>query len=470
MVDSRFSAKPLSDNRIRFWHGFGIYFCVMNRKTTIIVLSLAAQLAAPAQQRWSLDDCIGYALKHANEVRRQKVEQRQAGVDYRTAVLDFLPTVSAQANGQYSWGRNIDPETNIYNTVATFNNYYGISASMQIFDGGQTWNAFRLARLAKNAAPTAVQKAKDDKAIDVMQKFVDAVYTLKSIAIMEKKLADSKALLAKTRRLYELGEKSRPDVAQMESQTADDDYNLTHQQNLARTALLALKSAMNFPTGDTLRLDTLVSTPTHAAPADGTVSPLSVDAKPAVILADNAAEQARVSWKLQRAALLPQIYLSGGVSTSYYKTLSSGWTGQAFRQQMRNNLGEYVSLTLSVPLFSPGGWRSIKRAKADYVIARLNADDTRRKMRDAAEQALADYEGCLKETEKMARKAAADSLAYHTSRRKYEEGMLSTFDLQQSSQALLASRVALLRLQMVLAVRLRLVNYYINNEPLWTSN
>ena len=87
-----------------------------------------------------------------------------------------------------------------------------------------------------------------------------------------------------------------------------------------------------------------------------------------------------------------------------------------------------------------------------------------------AEQALADYEGCLKETAKMERKAAADSLAYHTSRRKYEEGMLSTFDLQQSSQALLASRVALLRLQMALAVRQRLVNYYINNEPLWTSN
>ena len=442
----------------------------MNRKITIIILSLAAQFAAPAQQRWSLDDCIGYALEHANEVRRQKIERRQAGVDYRAAVLDFLPTVSASADGQYSWGRNIDPETNIYNNVTTFNNYYGISASMPVFDGGQTWNAFRLARLAKNAAPTAVQKAKDDKAIDVMQKFVEAVYTLKGIAIMEKKLADSRTLLAKTRRLYELGEKSRPDVAQMESQAAEDDYNLTHQQNLARTALLALKSAMNYPIGEALPLDTFILTPPCAAITADTVSLQAVEAKPSVIVADNAAEQARVSWKLQRAALLPQLYLSGGVSTSYYKNLSLGQAGQAFRQQMRNNLGEYVSLTLSVPLFSPGGWRGVKRAKADYVIARLNADDERRRVRDAAEQALADYEGCLKETAKMERKAAADSLAYHTSRRKYEEGMLSTFDLQQSSQALLASRVALLRLQMVLAVRQRLVNYYINNEPLWTSN
>ena len=55
------------------------------------------QQEGPATEEWTLDDCIGYALEHANEVRRQKIERRQAGVDYRAAVLDFLPTVSASA-------------------------------------------------------------------------------------------------------------------------------------------------------------------------------------------------------------------------------------------------------------------------------------------------------------------------------------------------------------------------------------
>ena len=34
------------------------------------------------------------------------------------------------------------------------------------------------------------------------------------------------------KRLYELGEKGRPDVVQMESQVAEDEYNLTHQENV----------------------------------------------------------------------------------------------------------------------------------------------------------------------------------------------------------------------------------------------
>jgi outer membrane protein len=57
-------------------------------------------------------------------VRRQEVSQRQAIDDYRTAKLNFLPSLSATVSEQYSWGRNIDPETNTYNNVTTFNNYY----------------------------------------------------------------------------------------------------------------------------------------------------------------------------------------------------------------------------------------------------------------------------------------------------------------------------------------------------------
>ena len=70
----------------------------------------------------------------------------------------------------------------------------------------------------------------------------------------------------------------------------------------------------------------------------------------------------------------------------------------------------------------------------------------------------------------MRQKSASDSLAYRLSYRKYEEGMLSTFDLHEASQAYLESRLTLLQLQMMAAIKLRLVNYYINNTPLWTSD
>lgn len=442
----------------------------MKMKIAIITFALACTGTAGAQQEWSLDRCISYAIEHATEVGRERIEQKQAMTEYRTSLLDFLPSVSAQVGGQYNWGRNIDPETNTYNNVTTFNNGYQIFASMPVVDWGRTWNAYRMARITKNTSATALQKAKDDKAIDVMQKFVDAVYAIKSIEITDRKLADSKALLAKTRKLYELGEKSRPDVAQMESLVAEDDYNLLHQKNLARTALLALKTAMNYPAADTLRPDCSMAGLTTLLPDGLATDGMALDSKPDIIMADADVEKARLEWKIRRANLLPQLSLGAGVSTNYNITLSQHQDRQPFKSQFRNNLGEYVYLTLSIPIFSPSTWSSVKRAKADYQLARLNAQDTRRKLGDAAMQAVTDYEGYRKEVRQMEIKVAADSLAYRLSYRKYEEGMLSTFDIHEAAQTYLESSITLLQLRMLLAIRGKLVKYYINNEPLWTSN
>lgn len=53
-----------------------------------------------------------------------------------------------------------------------------------------------------------MQKIQDDRAIDVMQKYVDAAYAEASIRIASEKLNESKRMLAKMQRLYELGEKA----------------------------------------------------------------------------------------------------------------------------------------------------------------------------------------------------------------------------------------------------------------------
>ena len=51
-----------------------------------------------------------------------------------------------------------------------------------------------------------------------------------------------------------MGRKSAADVAQVESQKAEADYELTRQQNLYASAMLELKKTMAFPMQDTLLL------------------------------------------------------------------------------------------------------------------------------------------------------------------------------------------------------------------------
>ena len=418
--------------------------------------------AGASAQSWSLDDCMKYAVKHATEVKREVVNVRQRKQDYQHAVAGFLPTVSGGVQGQYAWGRNIDPETNTYNNVTTFNNYYQLYAELNVFDGFASINAFKLARLSRDYSTTAMQRTQDNIAIDVMQKYVDAAYAEASIQIASEKLDESNRMLAKMKRLYELGEKGCPDVVQMESQVAEDEYNLTHQENVAKQSLLALKSAMNFPVDEELKLELKSG---YKEVSESGVNYETVyqgfqHISPDLKSAEYEVERARYDYKIAKGRLLPSLSLGGGISTNYYKNLSQKGQYDGFASQFHNNQGEYLALTLSIPIYNSDRWHSVKKARNDWQLAQVNLEETRRKLHDQIAQAVMDAEGYAKELHQMQKKVASDSLAYHMSSRKFEEGMLSTFDLHTAAQTLLESRIKELQMQMLLIIKQRLVAYY----------
>ena len=427
-----------------------------------ILIGWLVWAAGASAQSWSLDDCMKYAVKHATEVKREVVNVRQRKQDYQHAVAGFLPTVSGGVQGQYAWGRNIDPETNTYNNVTTFNNYYQLYAELNVFDGFATINALKQAKLSRDYSATAMQKIQDDRAIDVMQKYVDAAYAEASIQIASEKLNESKRMLDKMKRLYELGEKGRPDVVQMESQVAEDEYNLTHQENVAKQSLLALKSAMNFPVDEELKLE--LKSGYKEVSESGVNYEIVYQGfqhiSPDLKSAEYEVERARYDYKIAKGRLLPSLSLGGGISTNYYKNLSQKGQYDGFASQFRNNQGEYLALTLSIPIYNSDRWHSVKKARNDWQLAQVNLEETRRKLHDQIAQAVMDAEGYAKELHQMQKKVASDSLAYHMSSRKFEEGMLSTFDLHTAAQTLLESRIKELQMQMLLIIKQRLVEYY----------
>lgn len=435
-----------------------------------ILIGWLVWAAGVSAQNWSLDDCMKYAVEHATEVKREVVNARQRKQDYQHAVAGFLPTVTGGVQGQYAWGRNIDPETNTYNNVTTFNNYYQLYAELNVFDGFATINALKQAKLSRDYSATAMQKIQDDRAIDVMQKYVDAAYAEASIRIASEKLNESKRMLAKMQRLYELGEKGRPDVVQMESQVAEDEYNLTHQENVAKQSLLALKSAMNFPVDEELKIlineeqNLKLTSDNKEVPESGvnyeTVYQGFQNISPDLKSAEYEVERARYDYKIAKGRLLPSLSLGGGISTNYYKNLSQKGQYDGFASQFRNNQGEYLALTLSIPIYNSDRWHSVKKARNDWQLAQVNLEETRRKLHDQIAQAVMDAEGYAKELHQMQKKVTSDSLAYHMSSRKFEEGMLSTFDLHTAAQTLLESRIKELQMQMLLIIKQRLVAYY----------
>lgn len=412
---------------------------------------------------------MAYAAEHASSVVQARWDVASAKASCTEALADFFPSVTAQVGGQFSWGRNIDPETNTYNDVTTFNNGYGIYASILLFDGGQTFNRYRRARSERERQLNAVEMKRDDSAIAAMMAFADAYYYLNSINIAEDRLRQSEGVLKLTRTQEELGTKGVPDVVQAEATVANDRYNLVHTRNLFAQAMLSLRSAMNIPVAEPLSIDTVCMPLLASVLAEDveTVYATALATNPKAIEARMAVKASKYAYNIAKGNMMPTISVNAGISTSYYKTLTGGYTATPFGDQFRNNRGEYVSATLSIPIFSNLGRLSNKnRARYAYEQAKEQLNEEQRRLHDEIASAVMDRDGYAAEIASLQAKTEADAQAYRLNTRKYEEGLLSLIDLQLSANTYFSSRVELLQKQMLYILKYKLVEYYKGNR-LW---
>ncbi len=438
-------------------------------KTLLLGFALAIGINAYANEPWSVERCMQYAADHSHTVRQQKFSLDDSRASKTQAIGAFLPSVYGSVAGQMNFGRAIDPETNTYTNVSTLYNGYGLQASLTIFDGLQRYNELRMAKANEALGRSGVTAEKDDVALKVYKAYMDLAYCLGAVEETSKKRDESKALLHQTEVMAEVGQKSDADVAQMRATLASDEYELTHMQTQSTKASLALKQLMNFPADSALTIvQPTISTSNNCMESSDKVIAYASVVNPRIAKAKQAIDAARYNLYGARGALLPSLSLSGGISTSFYKNMDQG--GHAsFSEQLKNNVGEYVSLSLTIPIFNRLSTSStIRRRKIALEQAKENLEYEQSELRRIIVEAIADVENSEKEVEKMQEQVESDSIAAHLTTRKYEEGLASSIDLKTAAVTLLQSRVKLLQSQLTMAYNRRLLSYY-KGESLWSE-
>jgi len=447
----------------------------------------------------SVWDCMRYAVAHSHGLRQRELQLDNSEATRMQAVGAFLPSLGASAGTQWNFGRAIDPETNTYTSVSTFNNGYGLSASLPVFDGLYRLHNLRAARADVLMQKNALQAERDQVALDTYQAFTNVIYYQEAVRLAEEKLHESELTLRQTEVMEEEGLKSPADVALIRAQVAADKLTLTRQENQRETCMLELRKVMNRPTPlplpvreGSIYLQGLninieqgeeVTTPLphrvarekevdlmSSSPSDRGLTPKPRTDRQGggsaevfgALLAQSfyAVESARHSLRATRSSFFPTVSLSAGVNSSYYRNLDAART-TAFKQQLKNNLGEYVSLSISIPLFNRlGNIATLRRAKNNVRIAEEQYAAKRMELEVLRQQAHLDVKAYQQECAQGTAKVAADSLAYELVRQQYAEGLASPVDLQASATTLLQSRASLLQSRLMVGVKEMMVRYY----------
>lgn len=465
-----------TDDYVVTLHRQNAIYCMTKRKLFLPLLMCAS--AAAGQDVWTVERCMQYAVEHNHSVRIQELSLDNLRAERLGAVGAFLPSASGSLSGQYNFGRAIDPETNTYTNVSTFYSGYGLSASLPVFDGLRRLHDFRTARANELMGRSQLIAERHRIALRVYESYADVLYCRGAVEMMKQKADQSRSLLRQTEVMREVGKKAEADVAQVRAQLAADELELTRQQNQLDQAMLRLREDMGLEgdgqfsekNGQLIIGDGQFLAEDSAArrgnePSSIVHSQLN-PSLPELEAARRAVDVAQHNYRAARSGLMPQLSLGAGISTTYYKTLHTpGAT--PFGQQFRQNAGEYVYASLSIPIFDRlRNITTLRRRRNDVLIARERFYEKQQELRRLQHETELERRACLSELEQTARRLEADSLALSLARRQYEVGLSTPLEVQTRAAQLLESRAQMLRSRLTLRIKEKLLRYYQGEPPI----
>lgn len=418
--------------------------------------------------KMTLRQCMEYAVEHSARVKVAQADLSDTRVERRDAVLKtFTPQVSASSYGYYNWGRSVDPETNTYSNIKSFHNGYSLSAGIALFDGFQAVNNMKIAKTSLLMGISREQQAEDEVCLATMEAWSNVLYYSELSRILEDQVAAAQLSLDKARKEEQLGKKAYADVVQMEAELADKQYQSLQAKGKADDALLTLKSVMMWPLDTPLVLDSqepsrLADNASKNQEDMAHIVDYALAHNPQAIIAEGNVSNARRQLSTARWQLAPSLSLSGGWSTTYFTYPGrAGYTPVPFREQLKNNRGEYIQLSINIPIYNRlQAQSSVIRRKNAYDRAVAERDQKMTELEAEVKRAVQDRDNTLSSWKLALKRAEVQQEAYKLNVKKYDQGMISSIEYQSAVNNWLQAQADRLQAQLTYMIKEKVLRYY----------
>lgn len=435
---------------------------------TIIILTGNSLVA---QQKWSLNQCISYAIENNVNLRDYEILEKLSLENLNQSKRNRLPGISASSNAGISYGRSIDPITNDYVTREFFNNSYSMGTSITVFDGFRLQNQIKYEKFRKQVSKYNRLNAIDDLAFQVMTAFFDVIYYEGMLVIAKEQVEASKLNLKATEKHVQVGLKAKSDLLEMRANLEMEELNRIQIENSKKTAMLQLQQHMNLTVEKELEL---------IAETEITISETLADPQSLFTVytlwspyfksfeADLKATEKYLS--VSRSNLYPLITAGGSINTGFSET-NKNTSGQvtAFGDQFKNNQSKYLGASLSIPVFNRWANRSgIKKAKLEVERAKNRLESEKQKLYFAVANDLNELEALNKEYNQYEKQNAVDNLAFQAAEKKFGQGLINVVEYYIAKNRFANTSSQVLRAKLQWEIKKKTLDFY-NGKRFWES-
>lgn len=442
----------------------------MKRYFLTLVLLLAIGLVTSAQEKkWTLEECINYALTNNIGLQRQKLLTETAEINFLKSKMDVLPSLNVGSDGRIGFGRSIDPVTNLITFKQNLSNSYYISSRLTIFNGFSNLNTISANKYMLKAGLETEKVARNTLIVGILGQYYQVIYTIGLQNASKMQLDLSETQLFRIKKQVETGKEALSKQFEIESQVSADRLDYTVAQNTASQALTSLKQMLQLEPGSPFDIvvpdlnNVLITSKKYDTDS---IYSIASEIMPRLRAIEFELHATKKQLSASRGYLSPSLTAGGQLFTGYYKVISEGVGDQAsFSNQLKNNNSQAVSLSLEIPIFNNyTTGRNMKLAKIRKKDTELRLELEKNILYTEIENA------CLNLNRGQDEFAAAVSnydynvKSFDAVEKKFESGLVDVTDYSASKTKLFIAETEELRTRLQLMIRRLTIQFYSTGE------
>ena len=437
------------------------------KRTTLKVTAIAIALSASAQKKWTLTECIDYALQNNITLQQAKLQKQSATEERKQAKAALLPSLSASTNqsfGYRPWLENgvatvTNGTVNSKVNKTYYNGSYGINAQWTVWNGNQNRNQVKLGEVSEQQAELQTETTANNIQERIAQLYVQILYMNEAVEVNKQSLETSKRNEQRGKEMVEVGKMAKADLAQLTAQRAADEYTIVEAESNIANYKLQLKQLLELTGDEAFDIEMLTAGDEQALaeiPALSTVYETALGGRPEIKNAQLGLKQSDIQMNIAKAGAMPTISINGGVGTSTASMSSQNWD-----KQIKTNFDASVGASVSVPLFDN------RKTKTAVNKARIQREQAQLELLDQQKQLYATIEGYWLDAETNQQKfktalttVESEQASYDLLEEQFRLGLKNIVELMTGKDRLLSSQQNKLQAKYTTILNRQLLRFY----------
>lgn len=408
----------------------------MKKTISLLFVFFVAILVTRAQvSLWNFQQCLDTALKRNITINQSRLTNEINRIALAQSKANKIPSVSANANEGFNFGKNVNPTTNAF-VIQTYNSTnFGIGSSLTLFNGLQNARTIQQNTLNIEAGKYDIATIENTVTLNITTAYLQVLFAYEILSAAENQVSSTLSQVDRTEIMVKAGKVPESNLFQIKAQYATDKLSVVTARSLLDMAKVTLMQLMEIPVIDSFE----IVKPDFGEPAELIIRSnqdifrKALEVQPQILGASVRTNAALLDVKISKGAKWPRLNLSGSLNTTFAgsaKTESSVNPGnQNFFPQLWDNLGGSLALGLSIPIYSNRSIRSnIERSTINALSAKLDEQNITNQLRKSIEQAYTDLRSSMNKFFASKEQYSSSMVSYKNMETKYNIGMMTAID------------------------------------------